>query len=501
MKTNFNSILLSAVFCGLSATALANGTVPPEPTPFICDGEAYTVRNTPGEFYQIDQSVSPFTFNQIGGVLTGPFGTNGALVPIQVNNIGYRLVDNLIYGVALKVPTTFDLNFGLIKIDSLGQVFPVSTSPEIANIDKRFLAGDVDPDKDIMYLNTYPTSNPMYVVDLSSATPTVTEKSLVNTNNVYVADWAVNPTNGKLYGADARCKVDSSDVHIFELDPDSGVITNMGTVAGLACSNSGDSQYFGGSWFNALGNLFIYRNNDLIYEINLSDLSVVSDQTGGAGSSQFNDATACAAGVPIVDKFYTYTNNNWSLRCEQYEEDKCVSYRLPNINLDDDIFAAPLPQDNQGAYVLLGKQLKKKTVINPGQYFAVSNVYVPKEQDILIKEDFSDCLDIGTVNPASVPGGVQVVLTTSDGNVHELSGDLAQGIGGSIQYDFNAGTVLVLAENVPAESVLRVMVKFQPSNALGIIGMSCTNHEIALDPIDQQHEITRDSETLVIKAK
>jgi hypothetical protein len=473
----------------------------PTPSPFVCDGEAYTVRSDPGKLYKIDQSVAPFVFTQIGSVLEGPFGEDGTLIRIQVNNIGYRVVDNMLYGVALASPTRPNHNYGLVKIDSLGNVFSVPTSfgdsdKDISDVQKRFLAGDIDPNTDKMYLNTYPTTSPMYVVDLS--TLTVTEKALFLSGRIInVADWAVNPLDGKLYGADGRC---NPEAQIYQLDPMTGIINNLGNPDGLfgplPCSNSGNAQYYAGAWFNVQGELFIYRNNDYIYKIDISQSPpiLIDVQQGGAGSSAFNDAAACLAGVPLIDKFYTFANNNWELRCAN---EFCTEYRLPNIGLDNDIFADPLPQNWMGQFVLLGKQTRRKTVINPGQYIAVSNIKVLVSQDIWFKEDFSDCTGIGAIKPARVPGGVQVVLITKDGDVKAIDGELARGIGGSIE--LTSDYALVHVENVPANSVLRIMVKFHPHDNLGMIGMTCTNHGIILH--EEMQEIVRGSAELTIEAK
>ncbi len=464
----------------------------PTPSPFVCDGEAYTVRSDPGKLYRINQNVTPFIFTQIGGVLEGPFGVGGSLIPIQVNNIGYRVVDNMLYGIALASPTRPNHNYGLVKIDSLGNVFSVPTFPDIEQIPKRFLAGDIDPNTDKMYLNTYPTTSPMYVVDLS--TLTVTEKALFLAGRIInVADWAVNPLDGKLYGADGRC---NPKAQIYQLDPMTGIIINLGNPVGLPCSDSGNAQYYAGAWFNAQGELFIYRNNDYIYKIDISQSPpiLIGEQQGGAGSSTFNDAAACLAGVPLIDKFYTFANNNWELRCAN---EFCTEYRLPNIGLDNDIFADPLPQNSMGQFILLGKETRRKTVINPGQYIAVSNIKVLARQDIWFREDFSDCTGIGAVKPARVPGGVQVVLITKDGDVKAIDGELARGFGGSIE--LTSDYVLVHVENVPADSVLRIMVKFHPHDNLGMIGMTCTNHGIILD--EETQEIARGSAELTIEAK
>lgn len=188
----------------------------------------------------------------------------------------------------------------------------------------------------------------------------------------------------------------------------------------------------------------------------------------------------CEILVPTIEKFYTYTDNNWDERCIETDPTTgaCILYRLPNVNVDNDIFALELPKDND-TFLLYGQDKRKKTVVTPGQYFAVSVVEVPDDRDIWVVEDFSECTDIGTVNPNKVPGGVQVVLVDTNGDVHDIDDDLAAGIGGSI--NLGAGSATVHVESVPAGSQLRVLVKFQPSSSPGIIGFECTNVEQLVD--------------------
>jgi hypothetical protein len=202
----------------------------------------------------------------------------------------------------------------------------------------------------------------------------------------------------------------------------------------------------------------------------------------------------CEILVPTIEKFYTYTNNDWADRCVATDPltGVCIEHRLPNVNIDSDIFALELPKDND-TFLLYGNEKGKKTVVTPGQYMAVSVVEIPDERDIWVVEDFSDCTDIGTVNPNKVPGGVQVVLIDANGDVHDIDDDLAAGIGGSIILE--AGSATVHVEGVPAESQLRVLVKFQPSSELGIIGYECTNTEQLVDATEEvMSEATADLE-------
>ena len=426
----------------------------------------------------------------------GPFGDGGELIPINANNLGFDIISNLLFAVAM--PTSGEENFGVIQIDSTGTVFPVG-SPAGLPTNMRFLAGDVSTDGSTMYINRYPAQSLLYKIDFN--TYTATPIALIG-GPVWVADWAYNPDDGMLYGAAGENI--GPNAEIFKLDPNTGDISSVGQPAGLPLA-TGNGRYYGGAWFDAAGHLFVYQNSDHIYEIDLAGPTVVDDFEGAAGSSQFNDAGACALAIDRdrINKFYTHTNNDWSLRCEVYETDPttqlpteiCAEYRLPNTNLDDDIFAEPLDEDNDG-FVLYGDVKRKKTVVTPGQYIAVSNIEVSTTHDVWVVEDFENCTDIGSVNPNKVPGGVQVVLIDENGDVWDIDDDLAAGIGGSI--DLYATYALVHVEDVPAGSTLRVMVKFKPSDQVNI-GDSCVNHEILLD--GDGEEITRASAVLTIVEK
>ena len=188
--------------------------------------------------------------------------------------------------------------------------------------------------------------------------------------------------------------------------------------------------------------------------------------------------------IPDVEKIYTFTNNNWDLVCDGFfnetstlcevsEVDNTeLGFREANINTED-VFAMPLP-DTDGTYELLGDQKgNKKTVVNPGQYIQATSITVQSQQDVWFNEDVASCSVIGTINPNKVPGGVQVVrIDGTTGDVFDIDDDLALGIGGSLT--LNGTLVEVHVDDVPAGDTIRVMVKFQPSNEINIIGESCT---------------------------
>ncbi|MHC5144858.1 MAG: DUF7507 domain-containing protein [Planctomycetota bacterium] len=321
----------------VDAAACAGGGA----VPFDCTGEAFTVRYSPAELFLIDQTVSPFTFNVID--LNGPSGIEGNVAqlfipagidgslgeirPVELNNLGFRTTDGMLYAMALKVfvegNSAQNGNYGIVKIDSAGNIFPVAVPapapiPGIGNNAFRFPAGEITPDGSTMYINaqvTNDTADPntanrtLYKVDLDTLVVTPVQKTIDAgaISIVNVADWAVNPLDGMLYGGAPQV----SPARIWQLNPDTGEMTIVPGSGAIGLPNgTGTLDAFGGAWFNAAGHLFLYRNVGEIYEVDLDSSTPVGGcDTGpcpellsiqfGGPTSTFNDATACT-GAPVV---------------------------------------------------------------------------------------------------------------------------------------------------------------------------------------------------------
>lgn len=322
MDLRFNKSKLVFLIILLAINLLIGKAFAQEPVPFDCTGQAFTVRYSPAELFAIDQSVSPFVFNVIN--LNGPLGNDGNVaqldhdnnsltpeIPIELNNLGFRSTDGMLYAMALKVfvpkAPAQNGNYGIVKIDSAGNIFPVavpapSPIPGIGNNAYRFPAGDVTPDGNTMYINAQVTSNAnvanktLYIVNLDTLGVTPKTKTWPGTL-VNVADWAVNPNDSMLYGA-------SYTGQIFKLDPTTSpnsTITSISAVGFLPSGSPGEpNDAYGGAWFNASGRFFAYRNVGEIYEIDLSGPTIINTQAGGP-TSNFNDAAACAAEAAAAD--------------------------------------------------------------------------------------------------------------------------------------------------------------------------------------------------------
>lgn len=186
-----------------------------------------------------------------------------------------------------------------------------------------------------------------------------------------------------------------------------------------------------------------------------------------------------------VKKTYTFTDVNFEERCEEFEEvidpetgevvgEECVSFRPANINLDDDVFAEDLPFDEDDSKFFVNSTVHPRNDkilnYNPGQYYAVTNVTINSDVDgIKITENFGDCTardgpNVSELNPNKVPGGAFVVIVTPDGDVFDVSGDLAND--GKLAITGDGIITADIDEAVLAQSQVYMGVKFAP----GLVG-------------------------------
>ncbi len=228
--------------------------------PFQCTGEPFMVRNSDAEVVRIDETGPAFTFSAIG-TATGR----------ELNNLGFRASDGLLYAVELDPRG----NEQIVRIDATGTVFELGRPPGLPPR-IRFDAGDVSTDGGTMYLTA--TNKRLYSVPLPTLAP-VTSVTVTGDRGL-VFDWAYRPADGRLYGGDM------THGQIAVLDP-------SGARNDLAISGLPTGRPYGGAWFGPSGRLFLYRNSGEIYEIDLAGPTVVGAQSGPA--SNRNDAASCVA--------------------------------------------------------------------------------------------------------------------------------------------------------------------------------------------------------------
>ncbi len=278
---------------------------------FICTGRPLVAQDfdavdPDAQLFELNPSPSPFTFGPIG------FATG-----IEINNLGFRKADGMLYGLQLNE----NGNDQLIQIDANGTVFGLGR-PAGLPADVRFDAGDVSEDGSMMFLTagTVDNSVPLYKVPLPSLTPVTSVQISGPFGNVH--DWAYNPADDKLYGGDG------ANQQIAVLEPQFGTRTDYivpGFPTGIA---------FGGAWFGGDGRLFLYRNNGEIYEIDLGDLNaptptIVDIHTGL--DPVHNEAAACVQNVVGAAKHMSATLGG-------FPSTITIEYTFENFSDVEDLF-------------------------------------------------------------------------------------------------------------------------------------------------------------------
>ena len=230
--------------------------------PFACDGEAYITQEdaTGGTYtlYRADQAVDPIVFDKVGPVEISP-----------INGIGFNPTDGFIYG---QNTSTGHLS----RLDSNGGVTDLGA---VAGLPKGMSAGEVSPDGHYLYLSLG-LRTALYRVDLTTSPATAESLPMTGFGLPSVADFAFDPKDGLLYGADTSGQLVTVDLA-------------ASTITRSAVTGLGKGVY-GGAWFDASGHLFEYDNAGTLYKIDLT-ANAVLDSTSGPSSSS-NDATACVNG-------------------------------------------------------------------------------------------------------------------------------------------------------------------------------------------------------------
>ena len=280
--------------CLLVALLVVGGAAAQEPFP--CAGEPKVVQaapdpNNPGGV--LVTSAQLFFINEQEGVVV-PIGDPQ---PFPYNNMGQNRTNGLLYAVKLEPIANPTVNFGIIRIDSNGVVYgpdPVAGLP--ANVIA--VSGDVSYDGTKMYLHDGFTGSghKIYTVDLGSMS-VVEEHVVLGGTGGEVYDWAFNPFEGKLYGG-------STGGRLAQLDPTTGNRVDF-AVAGIPIFGG---CCYGGSWFNAAGEFFLYHNSGRIFGIDLGldpDPNPVAVSSDPARVSARNDAAVCLQDLVGAAKLMT----------------------------------------------------------------------------------------------------------------------------------------------------------------------------------------------------
>ena len=254
--------------------------------PFQCEDKLYMAsvesNNDPSTIYEIRL----VEINNQTTVLFEPLGNTAAAF---MNAVGYRITDNLIYGVR-------SLSNELYKIDATGESFFAGNISGISPF-ASFTSGDVTRDgKYLVMLDGVSVDERLILVDLESpnyeaTTIDLTFASNGQPSNIRCADVAFDPTDNYLYGfnhlIDKLVRIDITTGLIEDIY--SGSPTNPGVVGAL--------------FFNSFGELFAYgRPQGGSFQNTLYQF----DKTTGAATlikegpiAQGNDGCSCPYTINI----------------------------------------------------------------------------------------------------------------------------------------------------------------------------------------------------------
>ncbi len=232
---------------------------------FHCNNDGLFVHGTDAQLGLVDRSTNPASFPGIGI----PAG-------IEINSIGFRKNDGLLWGLELTETGTS----GVVTLDNSGTVTSVGAPPGLPD-DLRFDAGDVSHDGTLLMVSVGGISSggSLYRIPLPALAPVTSVEITGGTGKVN--DWATHPSDGLLYGGD------QTHGQVATLNPLNGERVDL-DVPGLPTGVS-----YGAAWFDADGRLVLYRNNGEIYEIDLTVPAVTGPFHPGPETSH-NDGAACA---------------------------------------------------------------------------------------------------------------------------------------------------------------------------------------------------------------
>ena len=272
---------LISLFFIFSFVISSNGQIP-----FQCEDKLYMAsvetNNDPSTIYEI-------RLVDVNNQLTVLFEPLGNTASAFMNAVGYRITDNLIYGVR-------SLSNELYKIDATGQSFFAGNISGISPF-ASYTSGDVTRDgKYLVLLEGTSVDERLILVDLESPTyeSTTIDLTLASNgmpSNIRCADVAFDPTDNYLYGfnhiIDQLVRIDITTGIIENIY--SGAPTNPGVVGAL--------------FFNSFGELFAYgRPQGGSFQNTLYQF----DKTTGAATlikegptAQGNDGCSCPYTINI----------------------------------------------------------------------------------------------------------------------------------------------------------------------------------------------------------
>jgi hypothetical protein len=232
----------------------------------------------------------------------------------EVNGLGINSVDQYLYGIEYDRSTscTFS-NFHLMRYDAAGHKQDLGIVPVMSGGTVQAALGCVSLEGNFIY-SVNDASGNRYIAQIkniaslapSAGTLTVGYKLL--TNNCAVAtyaDWAVDPTSGKLYSYGIYANGSVCTGTVMRIDPKTGSIDCIGTTNTTEFLDV-TRDNFGGVYFSGGGILYgVNVNTRRLYRINVSTgaLTFISTMSG---SGQIRaDLASCDNGSLVLPIHFT----------------------------------------------------------------------------------------------------------------------------------------------------------------------------------------------------
>lgn len=352
-------------------------------TPFICDGSFYLSLSNSGtsQFYRVIRDPAS------GTISFSPLPNNAGA---NINAIGYRVTDNLIYGISN--------NDRLYRIDATGVGTYLDDISVIPNGNRTYV-GEVTPDGDFLVVlikNNQGRDYAMVKIDLTNPLYPATVITLTSPTGGPVlpfatADITIDPITGVVYGYDAQ------DRRLLTIDLNTGAVDNS-----TFPSNQG-AAIIGAMFYDAFGNLYGYGQptqgtvQNTFFAINKNTGTITALLTGPSANG--NDGCSC----PYTVKLQKYATPENVLPCETFTYTFRIANltgdTLSNISLEDTLpagitFKRVLQDPFQSNFQNLGNGI-----------IHFNNLTVPLGVDSIMIEAVVDTLSRGTYyNQASLQG-------------------------------------------------------------------------------------------------
>lgn len=277
------------IFTLFFATSLVQAQVP-----FTCEGQFLLTLSKDGDSKLVRAEIDPTT-NAVN------FAIVNNSMRVDINAIGYRNEENLIYGID---PNRHDL----YRVDALGNVEVLTNLPIDRNLS--YFAGDITPDGRYLIL-IGGTGTAFFGSDVEMAKVDLTQpgypvdRILLSGATTRIYDIAFNPLSGVLFG------FDSNNERLVTVDPNSGEV--FATFASTALVDNAGSLFF-----DAFGNLFAYgggpfseQNKFYRVDTETGEFSILTSGPNAEGT----DACSC----PYTLEMTKIAVPDWAYPCETVE--------------------------------------------------------------------------------------------------------------------------------------------------------------------------------------